>query len=169
MKPKGKSKNQKLTHRVNHRKGGRMQLTPVEIKEIEKRNSIIEQYLPYAASIASKIMQSLSSGVDYDDVMCNARLGLLEAARKFDTGMNVDFKTFAYYSGIFASNYHAPNGTSLNSPSPGWKTALKYALKHSEGYVWNYAQHADWWTPSFLPDEYLNATRDARTEMGMPP
>lgn len=68
-----------------------------EQKEIEKRNALIEQHLPYAASIASKVMQTLSSSVDFDDVMCNARLGLLEAARKFDTSLNVDFKTFAYY------------------------------------------------------------------------
>lgn len=68
-----------------------------EQKKIEERNNLVEQYLPYAASIASKVMQTLSSSVDFDDVMCNARLGLLEAARKFDTGLNVDFKTFAYY------------------------------------------------------------------------
>ena len=66
-------------------------------KEIEVRNKLIEDNLQYAASIASKVMQGLSSSVDYDDVMCNARLGLLEAARKFDTKLNVDFKTFAYY------------------------------------------------------------------------
>lgn len=66
-------------------------------KDVEKRNSFVEEHLPYAASIASRVMQTLSSSVDYDDVMCNARLGLLEAARKFDTSLNVDFKTFAYY------------------------------------------------------------------------
>jgi RNA polymerase sigma factor for flagellar operon FliA len=72
-------------------------LTAKEQKEIEKRNALVEQYLPYSSSIASKVMQTLSSSVDFDDVMCYARLGLLEAARKFDAGMNVDFKTFAYY------------------------------------------------------------------------
>lgn len=68
-----------------------------EQKNIEKRNILVEQHLPYAASIASRVMQGLSSAVDFDDVMCNARLGLLEAARKFDTSLNVDFKTFAFY------------------------------------------------------------------------
>ncbi|QQR79680.1 MAG: sigma-70 family RNA polymerase sigma factor [Deltaproteobacteria bacterium] len=66
-------------------------------KQLEIRDKLIEENLQYAASIASKVMQGLSSSVDYDDVMCNARLGLLEAARKFDTKLNVDFKTFAYY------------------------------------------------------------------------
>ena len=65
--------------------------------EIEIRNKLIEDHLNYAASIASKVLQGLSSSVDYDDVMCNARLGLLEAARKFDPSLNVDFKTFSYY------------------------------------------------------------------------
>lgn len=72
-------------------------LSAKDHKEIEKRNTLVEQYLPYSASIASRVMQTLSSSVDFDDVMCNARLGLLEAARKFDASLNVDFKTFAYY------------------------------------------------------------------------
>jgi len=71
--------------------------TAKEQKDLEKRNTLVEQYLPYAASIASRVMQTLSSSVDFDDVMCNARLGLLEAARKFDASLNVDFKTFSYY------------------------------------------------------------------------
>jgi RNA polymerase sigma factor for flagellar operon FliA len=71
--------------------------TTKDQKDLEKRNTLVEQYLPYAASIASRVMQTLSSSVDFDDVMCNARLGLLEAARKFDVSLNVDFKTFSYY------------------------------------------------------------------------
>src|SRR3990167_3492761 len=72
-------------------------LTKKEQKELEKRNALVEQYLPYASSIAGKVMQTLSSSVDYDGVTCNARLGLIEAAKKFDPSMNVGFKTFAYY------------------------------------------------------------------------
>ncbi|MBX7149082.1 sigma-70 family RNA polymerase sigma factor [bacterium] len=58
---------------------------------------LIEKYIPFASSIANKIARSLSSDADYDDILCNARLGLLEAARRFDDRFNVDFKTFAYY------------------------------------------------------------------------
>ena len=72
-------------------------LSRKEQKAIEKSNALLEQYLPYATSIAGKVMKTLSSAVDFDDVMCNARMGLLEATRKFDASMNVDFKTFAYY------------------------------------------------------------------------
>lgn len=78
-------------------KDGKKKLTKAEIKAIKKRDELIEQYMPYAASIASRVSQTLSSAVDYEDVLCNARLGLLEAAKRFDEGENVDFRTFAYY------------------------------------------------------------------------
>lgn len=58
---------------------------------------LVTQYLPYATSISTKVVKSLSSNIDFDEVVCNARLGLLEAAQRFDENMGVDFKTFAYY------------------------------------------------------------------------
>ena len=66
-------------------------------KDLSKRDALIERYLSYATSIANKIAQTLSSDVDVEEVVCNARLGLLEAAKRFDPKMGVDFKTFAYY------------------------------------------------------------------------
>ncbi len=68
-----------------------------ELEELRVRDDLIGQYMPYAASIASRVCQSLSSAVDYEEVLCNARLGLLEAARRFDEAQEVDFRTFAYY------------------------------------------------------------------------
>lgn len=61
------------------------------------RDGLIAKYLPYATSIAAKVVRTLSADIDFDDVLCNARLGLLEAAERFDPKQNVDFKTFAYY------------------------------------------------------------------------
>lgn len=72
-------------------------VTKKELELLRKRDEIISQYMPYAASIASRVCQSLSSAVDYEEVLCNARLGLLEAARRFDESQEVDFRTFAYY------------------------------------------------------------------------
>jgi len=72
-------------------------LTRSELKALQERDQLIEQYMPYAASIASRVCQSLSSAVDYEEVLCNARLGLLEAAKRFDDNQEVDFRTFAYY------------------------------------------------------------------------
>lgn len=62
-----------------------------------ERDALIERYLPFATSIANKVARSLAGDADYDDILCNARLGLLEAARRYDARFNVDFKTFAYY------------------------------------------------------------------------
>ncbi len=66
-------------------------------EDFTKRDGLIEQYLPYATSIANKIAQTLSQDADLEEIICNARLGLLEAAKRFDPKFNVDFKTFAYY------------------------------------------------------------------------
>lgn len=68
-----------------------------EATEYSKRDSLVEQYLPYATSIANKVIQTLSSDADSEEIICNARLGLLEAAKRYDARFNVDFKTFAYY------------------------------------------------------------------------
>lgn len=67
------------------------------LRENTKQDSLIEKYLPFAAAVANKVARALASDVDYDDILCNARLGLLEAAQRFDSRFNVDFKTFAYY------------------------------------------------------------------------
>ena len=66
-----------------------------ELHLLKVRDQLIEQYMPYAASIASRVCQTLSSTVDYEEVLCNARLGLLEAAKRFDPKHDVDFRTFA--------------------------------------------------------------------------
>ncbi len=65
--------------------------------QIKRRDALVMQYMPYASSIASRICHSLSVNIDYDEVLCNARLGLLEAAKRFDEGQDVDFRTFSYY------------------------------------------------------------------------
>lgn len=63
----------------------------------EVRDALVEQYFPYASSIAAKLARSMPSEVDFDDILCNARLGLLEAAKRYDAKYGVDFKTFSYY------------------------------------------------------------------------
>lgn len=69
----------------------------VSLKELKQRDDLIEQYMPFATSIANRVAQTLSSSADYDEVVCNARIGLLEAAKRYDESHQVDFKTFAYY------------------------------------------------------------------------
>lgn len=72
-------------------------LTKKELVALKKRDELIAENMPYAASIASRVYQSISSVVEYEEVLCSARLGLLEAAKRYDEAVGVDFKTFAYY------------------------------------------------------------------------
>lgn len=69
----------------------------IGVKELKRRDGLIEQYMPFATSVANRVIQTLSSSVDYDEVLCNARIGLLEAAKRYDETQQIDFKTFAYY------------------------------------------------------------------------
>ena len=68
-----------------------------ELAADRRRDEIVAQYMPYATSIANRVYQTMSSAVDYDDVLCKARLGLIEAAKRFDENQQVEFRTFAYY------------------------------------------------------------------------
>ncbi|MBI4237068.1 MAG: sigma-70 family RNA polymerase sigma factor [Deltaproteobacteria bacterium] len=68
-----------------------------QLEEQRRQHELVKQFLPFATSIANRVSQTLSSSVDYDDLLCNARLGLLEAARRYDAAQEVDFRTFAYY------------------------------------------------------------------------
>lgn len=55
------------------------------------------EYLSYAEALAWSIRQRLPASTDMDEILSLARLGLLEAARKYDPARRVTFKTFAYY------------------------------------------------------------------------
>lgn len=67
------------------------------IEQERRQHQLVRDYYPYATSIANRVAQTLSSAVDYDDVLCNARVGLLEAAQRFDATQGIEFRTFAYY------------------------------------------------------------------------
>lgn len=114
-------------------------LSKKELVDLKRRDDLIAEHMPYAASIASRVYQSISSVVEYDEVLCSARLGLLEAAKRFDTAMGVDFKTFAYYR-IKGAIYDGLR-------KAGWIPRTLYAkLKFEEAandYLQFMSQHAD--------------------------
>lgn len=68
-----------------------------EAAQRQEQEALVKQYFPYATSIANRVSKSLNGAVDYDDILCYARLGLLEAAQRYDAAYQVDFRTFAYY------------------------------------------------------------------------
>jgi len=112
---------------------GQARLTKTEIALLKKRDELIEQYMPYASSIAGRVCQTLSSAVDYEDVLCNARLGLLEAAKRFDVAEKVDFRTFAYYR-IKGAIYDGLRRS-------GWLPRTLYAKLKFEEAANEYLQH----------------------------
>lgn len=94
---KAKAEAERATQAAKARGADGSKASKAEIQQLRERDELISQYMPYASSIASRVCQSLSSAVDYEEVLCNARLGLLEAAKRFDGDQDVDFRTFAYY------------------------------------------------------------------------
>ena len=66
-------------------------------RQTEKRDGLIHQYTPYVNAIASKVYRVVPSEIDYNDLVSYGKMGLLEAATRFDPKYKVDFKTFAYY------------------------------------------------------------------------
>jgi len=112
---------------------GKSKVSNKELEILKRRDELISQYMPYAASIASRVCQSLSSAVDYEEVLCNARLGLLEAARRFDEKQEVDFRTFAYYR-IKGAIYDGLRRS-------GWLPRTLYAKIKFEEAANDYLQH----------------------------
>ncbi len=102
-KPVCKAKTTKR-RRQSKERSGKLSAAEVARREEERRlvlqreqHALVDQYYPFATSIAKRVAKSLASSVDYDDILCNARLGLLEAAQRYDASHEVDFRTFAYY------------------------------------------------------------------------
>jgi RNA polymerase sigma factor for flagellar operon FliA len=60
-------------------------------------DDLIEQHLSLVTVIARKILATLPGFVEMDDLVGFGRIGLVEAARRFDPSRGVLFQTFAYY------------------------------------------------------------------------
>lgn len=59
--------------------------------------NLVEQNLSLVEALARKILRSLPSFVEVEDLIGFGQLGLVEASRRFDPSRGVLFKTFAYY------------------------------------------------------------------------
>lgn len=58
---------------------------------------LVERHLDYASALARQIHARLPAHVDFAELEQYARLGLVEAANKFDAARGAQFTTFAYY------------------------------------------------------------------------
>jgi RNA polymerase sigma factor FliA len=62
-----------------------------------KRDKLILEYLPLVKHVVGKIMISLPSHVDREDLIESGILGLIGAAERFNKKKGVKFKTYAYH------------------------------------------------------------------------
>lgn len=61
------------------------------------QEELIEKYTPLIRSIAHQIRQRLRITLEVEELIQEGRIGLIEAAERFDSKLGVSFKTFAYY------------------------------------------------------------------------
>ncbi len=61
----------------------------------ESKNALIINYVPLVKNIAGRYYISLNSNVDYDDLVGDGILGLIDAVDKFDYKKNIKFETYA--------------------------------------------------------------------------
>ncbi|MCA9730052.1 MAG: sigma-70 family RNA polymerase sigma factor [Candidatus Eisenbacteria bacterium] len=59
--------------------------------------ALVEQYRSFVTALAKKILKSLPSFVELEDLEAYGTIGLIESSRRFDPSRGVQFKTFAYY------------------------------------------------------------------------
>lgn len=79
-------------------KAEKKKLTPAEEKSrLQERDRLVGQYLPFATYIVRKVSKTVSGSVDFEDLLSYAKVGLIEAAERFDARYKVDFRTFAFY------------------------------------------------------------------------
>ncbi|MBI2571517.1 MAG: sigma-70 family RNA polymerase sigma factor [Candidatus Schekmanbacteria bacterium] len=83
------------------------------------RDRMIEEYVPYVRAIAGKVASTISRSIDFDDLVGFGKIGLVEAADRFDPRYGADFKTFAYYR-IRGAIYDGLRGM-------GWLRPTEYA------------------------------------------
>ena len=109
-----------------------MEERAVQPDDFSNKKQIIEKYLPYVKSIASKIKRTLAKEIEFDDLFEYGMIGLLEAAERYDPVLGANFMTFAYYR-IRGAIYDGLRGM-------GWISRTEYAKYRFEEKANNYLQ-----------------------------
>lgn len=66
----------------------------IDTQKPQARDKLLLKYLPLVKYVAGKMMVSLPSSVDYDDLVSAGVIGLIGALDRFDRTMGVKFETF---------------------------------------------------------------------------
>jgi len=94
----------------------------------EQVERLVEEYLPYAEALARSMRSGLPGHVDPDELLSLARLGLVDAAQRFDPGRKVSFKTYAYYR-IRGSIYDGLRAMAPTSRNDAAKLKFRSAME----------------------------------------
>jgi RNA polymerase sigma factor FliA len=68
----------------------------LQLSNIE-RDKLVESHLTYVRALAGKIMRTLPSSVDFEELVGYGTIGLIESAERFDSRRGVSFTTFSHY------------------------------------------------------------------------
>lgn len=71
--------------------------TPFASLTPEKRDTLLLEHMSAVRYIARRIRERLPQHVELDDLMSAGVIGLMDAFNKFDTGKNVQFKSYAQF------------------------------------------------------------------------
>lgn len=66
-------------------------------RQEQGRDQLVRKHLALVKVVATGIRRNLPAHVDLDDLIQAGAVGLLDAARKYDTGKKVLFETYAKY------------------------------------------------------------------------
>lgn len=69
--------------------------SPVTEGPIDPTSALVAEHYPLARAIAQRMHRRLPPGVDLDDLVSVAVIGLMEACGRFDPSRGVSFRTFA--------------------------------------------------------------------------
>jgi RNA polymerase sigma factor FliA len=68
----------------------------LQLSNIE-RDKLVESNLGYVRALAGKIMRTLPSSIDFEELVGYGTIGLIESAERFDSRRGVSFTTFSHY------------------------------------------------------------------------
>ncbi|HEY4716040.1 MAG TPA: sigma-70 family RNA polymerase sigma factor [bacterium] len=61
------------------------------------KEALIKDYLPFVRAIVCKIKRSIPADISAEDLESHGRVGLVEAAGRYNPALNCSFRTYAYY------------------------------------------------------------------------
>ncbi len=85
---------------VDNAVGGRSAKTlaqPLSVEQTAAEERLIVEHLPTVRYVARQIHERLPQHVEFEELISAGILGLIDAARKFDAGKNVQFRSYAQF------------------------------------------------------------------------